>query len=299
MWLPWDIAAMLAAAGVVLLTATARRARAARRGGGWWAVGREVTIVLALYALWQWVHELAVTETAGAQRHATWVVHFERALRMPSELALQRWALPHPDLMRFLNGYYAIVHVPAMGALLLWAFFVHRDRYPWVRNTLALTTAGCLVLQTVPVAPPRFRPDLGFVDTGLLFGQSVYGRGGSGVSNQLAAMPSVHVAWAVLVGLGAVVLGRSRWRWLVLAHPVLTVVSVVATANHWWLDGIVSIVILGLAVGLQAAVAVLGPRRLLAGRRADPWPDLAGAGGDGGSGAGVDPVHHRVDSLVE
>ena len=76
---------------------------------------------------------------------------------------------------------------------------------------------------------------------------SVYGAGGSGISNELAAMPSLHVGWAVLVGVAAVAVSTSRWRWLVVAHPVLTVIAVVATANHWWLDGVVASMVLGIA----------------------------------------------------
>jgi hypothetical protein len=60
-------------------------------------------------------------------------------------------------------------------------------------------------------------------------------------------MPSLHVGWAVLVAVAAVAVGTSRWRWLVVAHPVLTVVAVVATANHWWLDGVVAVMVMGIA----------------------------------------------------
>ena len=256
MWLPWQDAAI--AAVVLTLALVASRSWSGRRAGISRATAREVTVVLVLYAIWQYVHELAVTHTAGAQRHSTWIVHVERRLHLPSELAVQHAVLRHRLLTEFLNAYYAIVHVPALGVLLVWLFFRHRDRYPPVRNVLALLTGACLVIQTIPVAPPRLRPDLGYIDTGLRFHQSVYGTGGSGISNQLAAMPSVHIAWASLVALAAIGIGRSRWRWLVLAHPVLTVWAVVATGNHWWLDGIVSIVLLALAVLAQWAASQFG-----------------------------------------
>jgi hypothetical protein len=100
----------------------------------------------------------------------------------------------------------------------------------------------------VPVAPPRLLGELGFVDTGLRYGQSVYGSVGGGVAPQLSAMPSVHVGWAVLIALAAVEISTSRWRWLVIAHPVATTIVVVATANHWWLDGVVAIGFLALAL---------------------------------------------------
>lgn len=217
----------------------------------------------ALYAIWQWVHEHTVTRTAGAVAHSTWIVDAQRRMHLPSERTLQHLVLPHRWLIEALNGYYAIVHVPAVGVLLAWAYFRHRDRYGWIRNVLVLTTAASLTLQVIPVAPPRFRPDLGFVDTGLRYGQSVYGAGGSGISNQLSAMPSIHVAWAVIVAAGAIWASRSRWRWLTIAHPVLTVVAVVATANHWWLDGIVAAAIVALAAGVVTAAGRVGQARAL------------------------------------
>lgn len=255
MWLPWDIAAIVASVLAVVLALT-RRAVEGRRIHGWWRAAHEVCLMLGLYALWQWVHEHTITRTAGAIRHSTWVIDVQQRMHLPTELSLQHAVLRHAWLVQFLNGYYAIVHVPAMGILLVWAFFRHRERYPWIRNTLALTTAGCLLVQTIPVAPPRFRPDLGYVDTALRYGQSVYGRGGSGISNQLSAMPSIHVGWAVLVAAAVILASRSRWRWLIITHPVLTVVAVVATANHWWLDGIVAVAILAVV----GAIATLPDR---------------------------------------
>jgi len=126
--------------------------------------------------------------------------------------------------------------------------------YPTLRTTLAVTTGACLLVQLLPVAPPRMYPGLGFVDAGAVFGPSVYGRVGTGISDQLSAMPSVHVAWAALVALAVIVAGTSRWRYWILAHPVLTVVAVTATANHWWLDGVAAVVILFAAWGLDRAV---------------------------------------------
>jgi hypothetical protein len=99
------------------------------------------------------------------------------------------------------------------------------------------------------LAPPRLLPDLGFVDTGVLYGQSVYGSvGAHGLSNQVAAIPSVHMAWALLVAWGALAATRSRWRWLVVAHPVLTLWAIVATGNHWWLDAVSAAALLAVAV---------------------------------------------------
>ena len=247
MWLPWQTAFQVAAALAVVLVALVVWRPAQR----WLRVVRltvgEMVLMFSLYGVWQWVHERAVTKTAGAIERAHSLYEFEQAIHLPSELTLQNALLHIGAVMRFLNVYYGGAHVPAVGILLVWLFWRHRDRYGRIRWTLALSIAGCLAIQTIPVAPPRFLPELGFVDAGLMYHLSVYGAGGSGISNELAAMPSLHVGWAVLVGVVAVVVSTSRWRWLVLAHPVLTVIAVVATANHWWLDGVVAAMVLGAA----------------------------------------------------
>ena len=218
------------------------------------ATANELAIVLGLYALWQWAKSMGITKVRGARENALSLWHFERAIHLPNELTIQRW-FDHPVPMQFLNVYYAVAHVPAAGILLAWLFFRHRDRYSRVRTTFALSILGCLLIQTIPYAPPRFFPELGFVDSGLKYGQSVYGRGGSGISNQLAAMPSQHVGWALLVGIVAVCISRSRWRWLVLLHPLLTILSVTATANHWLMDGVVAGAVLGVAYGVVLCFA--------------------------------------------
>jgi hypothetical protein len=176
---------------------------------------------------------------------------------MPSELSLQRFVIDHDWLGRFMNYYYAIVHVPALITFMVWLFVKHRDRYPHWRNALALLTAFCVVIRFIRVAPPRFLVDLGYIDLASLYGLSVYGPVGTGVSDQFAAMPSIHVGWAAVVSFGVVAAGTSRWRWLALLHVALTMLAVSATGNHWWLDGIVAIALLGVALSIDA-----GARRL-------------------------------------
>lgn len=275
--LSWQTAFQMAI-GLIVVAAALSRLRQ-RRIPAVVATLKELALVLALFALWQYAHDLAINKTAGAIDHARAVYRLEQRLHFPSEVTLQNAFLHHRLVMEFLNVYYAVMHVPAAGAMLIWLFFRHRDRYPWVRNTLALLTAGCLFLHLIPMAPPRMFPELGFVDTGLLYDQSVYGRGGSGISSQLAAMASVHVGWALLVALAAVVVSKSRWRWLVLLHPVLTVVSVTATANHWYGDGIVAGFILAIALAMVWAAEKLSARARAAlgasaPQPAEPEPEL-------------------------
>jgi len=259
-WLPWPPAIAMALAlwlAVWLTRATTdRRIVVARAFAG------ETALVLALYSLWRVAGTVSVWNVDGALGRGRWIWDLEQALHFPSELRLQQLVMDHPLWIQAANGYYAIAHVPAVIALLLWAFIRHRDRYPHLRNVLALLTGACLAVQLVAVAPPRMFPGLGFVDSGHLYGQSVYTAVGTGVSDQLSAMPSLHVGWAVLVGLTVVMVSTSRWRWLVLAHPVLTLIVVAATANHWWLDGVVAVAILAAAAVLDRRVTdVLRSRR--------------------------------------
>jgi hypothetical protein len=116
----------------------------------------------------------------------------------------------------------------------------------------------CLAIAFVPVAPPRFLGG-GIVDTAAEYGQSVYGGGVS--ADQLAAMPSVHVLWAVTIAWYAVKIGRSRWRFLAPLHGVLTVFVVVATGNHWWLDGVVAVAVLVVCAWFRYGVARAWPAR--------------------------------------
>ena len=109
---------------------------------------------------------------------------------------------------------------------------------------------------------------VGFVDEAVQLGQSVYGAFGSGVAAQLSAMPSVHVAWAALIAIEVIRASPSRWRWLIVLHPVVTTFVVVVTANHYWADGIVAVVLLALAELASSAITA-GARRLRAGVQ---WP---------------------------
>lgn len=235
-----------------------QRSGATRRTAWLSAALLEISLVLALFAVWQLGNRFGVVHVAGAFEHARVLLRVEHLMWLPSELDVQHLVVPHPDLVRFCNVFYATVHFPAMIAFLVWLWLRHRDRYPRWRTVVVLFTAAALLIQLVPVAPPRMLPQDGFVDTALAYGQSVYGAFGSGIAAQLAPMPSVHVGWAVLIAAAVITVSRSRWRWLILAHPAVTTFVVVATANHYWMDGIVAALLVALAVLMTGAV----PHRL-------------------------------------
>jgi hypothetical protein len=132
------------------------------------------------------------------------------------------------------------------------------------------------------------------VDTGQVYGPTVYGArpATDSMANQFAAMPSLHFGWALMVAIGLIAATRSRLRWLWLLHPLLTLLVIVGTANHYWLDAVVAAVLLGIALALVRAPsakprgsATTPPRTVPRPRSARPATS-ATSGGPGLVGAG-------------
>lgn len=266
----FEVAAVVVAAGGGLALARNKTVRAVG------AFAREAAIIGFLYGLWQLAGKISVTGTAGAFARSRWIERFEQHVGLPSERSVQRLVLGHRLIVEGANLYYATMHFTMMFVFLIWLFCRHRAQYRPVRQVLAWTTLGCLLVQLMPVAPPRMLTGPGIVDTGLLYHQSVYS-GGLAV-DQLSAMPSVHVAWAVLVGYYAWRIGSSRWRCLAPLHAVLTVFVVLVTGNHWWLDGVVAVSILAVCAwsvyGVRTAWHAIRPPRTPA---TEPVPEPATA----------------------
>jgi PAP2 superfamily len=276
--LSWQQAAWLA---VGLGTAGLVLGHAVRGGQAWhWGAQaapflREAGVVVSLYALWQLAGNLASGGYDAAVSHAWWIWDAERTLRLPDELDVQRLLLPHPLLAQAANLYYATMHFGMLIAMLVWLFARHRDGYPAVRNAMAASTATCLLIALIPVAPPRLLSGSGLVDLAERYGQSVYSVVGSNAgADQLSAMPSLHVAWALLVAWAVITRARSRWRWLILLHPALTVFVVVGTGNHYWADAIVAVAIDASVITGLAGVSAL-VRRLRLARAPRPVPRAA------------------------
>jgi hypothetical protein len=244
----WQLAALTAAVLLVLAVGL--------RIAGWSrlsAAAAEATLVASLYTAWQLIGTVTHRNVEGATTNALAVWHVEQALHLPSELAMQQAMTPHHWLVQLANGYYLYGHFNPVIAMLVWVFWRHREAYSRARLLLCLLTAAAFVVHFIPVAPPRLMPQLGFRDVALEYGQSVYGSFGAGIPGQLLAMPSLHVGWAILLAYVVVTTSRSRWRWLVIAHPVLMAVDVAVTANHWWADGFVCGVLLVLCIAAERA----------------------------------------------
>ncbi|MEV0798887.1 phosphatase PAP2 family protein [Kribbella sp. NPDC050281] len=215
-----------------------------------WRVVREAVLLATLFLVYTAGRQIAAKHTGSAFDHAHDVLAIQNWLHLPNEASIQHAALKLPHLVEGANLYYASVHAPLTAAVLLWLSIWRPKAYSHVRWTIVALTGLALAGHIIfPLAPPRMMP--GFVDTGLAFGQSVYGveRSG-GMANQFAAMPSLHVGWAALIALSMILITRTKWRWLWLAHPIITFGVVVVTANHYWLDGIVVLLLLAVTLPL-------------------------------------------------
>ncbi|MEU9332613.1 phosphatase PAP2 family protein [Streptomyces sp. NPDC048290] len=244
---------------------------------------RELLLVAGLFLVYKLGRLLADGRTASAFANARDVWHWERVLRLPDEAAIQALLLHGDGLIRVANTFYATVHFPATLAFLVWLYWRRPAHYVWARRVLAALTAAALVLHLAfPLAPPRMLAETGLVDTGRLYGPSVYGPPATDtLSNQFAAMPSLHFGWALMVAVGLIAATRSRWRPLWLLHPLLTLLVIVGTANHYWLDALVAGLLLAaalLVLKVPRSVPRDGARRTArAVRRPAERPPLVGA----------------------
>ena len=206
---------------------------------------------LALGVLWV-VYSAVRTVTADswgtARNNADRLLAFQDSLGLPSEAVMQQVFLDYEWIVRGANMYYLGMHFPSMILFLVWGLFLKREAMPRIRLALiGSTLLGLVIHLAFPLAPPRMLRFSGFVDTASIFGPDPYALGIAKTANELAAMPSMHVGWALLIALAVIKVTRTRWRWLVLGHPIITSIVVVVTANHYWTD-----------VAVGAAVVSLG-----------------------------------------
>jgi hypothetical protein len=263
----WPTATQAAIAAVTagIVALILRRSRPTRLGDVMFPAATEFALVASLYSVWRVAKKLPLTQSEGAVERAREIVRLQDFLHLPSELSLQQFALAHDQVGWLSTAYYAVAHVPATIIFLVWLFVRHRNKYPHWRNALAILTAFCLFIRFVHVAPPRFLTDLGYIDLSSVYGMSVYGPVGTGVSGQFVAMPSLHVAWAGLVTFGVIAASTSKWRYLIVLHLAGTLFVVAATGHHWWLDGVVALVLLWVALRIDTV-----SRRIFASAQATP-----------------------------
>lgn len=199
--------------------------------------------IALFYGLYTLVRNLngSVVSESTAFANAELIIDFERALGFFNEEGIQQFFLPHEWLIRLLNVWYGTAHFVVTIGVLLWLYHVQTDRYRHWRNVILATTGLALIgYFSFPLAPPRLLPaDYGFVDTLEVIGGflSFESESVKDLSNQYAAMPSMHVGWALWCAFAVTPVLQHRWsRAAIAVYPALTISTIVITANHYWAD---------------------------------------------------------------
>jgi hypothetical protein len=227
-----------------------------------------VLYIAAFYGIYSVIRNTqgsASVSAAHAFTNARRLISVERAVGLFHEEAVQKAFLGWRHFIQFWDLYYGTFHFVVTVVALILLFRRFPDRYPRWRNTLAATTALALVgFAAYPLMPPRLLPaTYGFVDTLRVYGGLWSFQSGpvAHVSNQFAAMPSLHFAWSSWSALVLVPMVRRPWSKAVVAlYPVATLFAIVVTANHYVLDAAGGALVLaaGAAAGFAVAAATTG-----------------------------------------
>jgi hypothetical protein len=218
----------------------------------WWV---EIIAILAFYMIYSAIRNANEGGAGDAYAHARDLIGWQKSLGINHEEALQDLALHFRPLIIAMNYFYGSLHFVVTGGVGVFLFRRWSDDYPRWRNTLAISTGLALIgFITWPLMPPRLLPDdYGFIDT--LAKYPTFWSFNSGavskISNQFAAMPSVHCIWALWCT--CVVVPRARRDWvkaLFVLYPVGTVMAIVLTGNHYVLDAVGGFAVLGIGYAL-------------------------------------------------
>ena len=221
-----------------------------RRRPRWW---EELAIIAFGYWMYTLGRNAIPTHPRIAFRHARAIDDLQDRLHIGWELTFNRFVASHEWLAQTFDYYYSTLHFVLTPAAIVWLFLRRADVYRGGRTVLAsITLIALLGFYLYPTAPPRLLP--GYVDTVIKFHTwgSLADPNIAEHSNQFAAMPSLHVGWALWVGIAVFRTTPAHgWRWLGLAYPIGTCVVIVGTANHFVLDAVGGALVAALAFGLQ------------------------------------------------
>jgi PAP2 superfamily len=244
----------------------------------WWV---ESLLVLWLAWLYDVVNDFAPLRPVAPYNHALGVLHLEQRLGLSPESVLNNWLAIHHTTGWWAANYYDIAHYTVTFAVLGWLWWRRPDLYRPLRRGLVLVNlVGFVIFWCYPMAPPRLTPGQQFVD--VVATTHAFGSWHSGAlakaADELAAMPSLHIAWAMWSSLALWRMYRHRrWAPLVLCYPAATALTVVATGNHFLTDT--------LAGALTLIVAMLIAERWYP--RATRWWQCWWAGPSGGAADGL------------
>ncbi|MFC4502253.1 MULTISPECIES: bifunctional glycosyltransferase 87/phosphatase PAP2 family protein [Streptomyces] len=227
----------------------------------------ELLLIRVTYAAYQQVRLAATGGTnsegrADAEAHGREILDIERFLHIDIEHAVNHWVVGVGWLRDFFDFYYESFHFVVPLSVLAVLYWRRPVDYRWARASLGFATLLALVgFWLYPLAPPRLMPGLGVIDTvhGVQdFSKPDYGTL-TALTNQYAAMPSLHFGWSLWCGLVIAIVAPKWWmKALGLLHPFFTVTAIVATGNHWVLDAAGGAVVVLAGFGLS--YALMGPR---------------------------------------
>jgi hypothetical protein len=231
-----------------------------RLPGGWSDALRQLFLFACAYGVYQAVRGIVSGEQSVAFSNAQHVIHFERSLGAFFEPGLQQSLLSHHWIIDFANFFYLNCHFVLTTSFLVWLYMKRNDNFYFVRNMFLVAMGLALVgYAFFPTAPPRMITGAGFTDTINAFTHTnQQGSIASFFVNAYAAVPSMHIAFALMIGVPGFVLCRTagaRMWWS--AYPMLVFFVIVVTANHFWFDAAA-----GAAVACMAAVAATQLGRL-------------------------------------
>lgn len=232
----------------------------------------ELLVIRAGYSVYSLIRAAATGSVDSAEEHGRQIHSLEGALGIDIEHRVNQAVVRTQWAEAFFNFYYTSFHFLVPLSILAILYVRRPCDYRWARSSLAFATLLALLgFWLYPLAPPRLMPGMGFVDT--VHGPQDLANPDYGamtaVTNQYAAMPSLHFGWSSWCGLVVVVLAPRLWmKLLALLHPLFTVCAIVATANHWVLDAVGGAAVVGAGFGLTYVLA--GRRRLLVPAHAVP-----------------------------
>jgi hypothetical protein len=225
----------------------------------------EIILLVSTLPLYYLVRGFTNTETRidEAVGRGVDIVRIEQSMGIFWEVELQSWALSYDWLIKFLNAFYLYGHLPIIGTMAVWMYFWHRPQYLLMRNAFLVSGAIALIFYVnFPTAPPRLLPQeagFQFVDTIL----QEYNRSRpdtpSWFVNEYAAFPSMHIGWNLLVGIAIWLATRNvLMRAFAVLMPVIMLVVIILTANHYILDaaGGIAVMLLGLGIAVGGKMLV-------------------------------------------
>jgi PAP2 superfamily len=214
--------------------------------------GSDALVQLSLFVmadiLYETVRGVAESNPAVAFSNARAIVDFEQSTGLFFEQGLQAWVMGQRVLIDMANFMYVNSHFVMTTGALVWLYLRHNDRFYFVRNMFMVAMGLALVgYVLMPTAPPRFFPELGFVDTIAYYVNVKHDSGLVALFfNPYAAVPSMHVAFALMVSVPALLVVRNRVaKVLWAAYPLLVTFVVIVTGNHWFMDAVAGAFVAG------------------------------------------------------